>query len=132
MIAVLQGCSGSNPAPARPPVIVYLIDTLRADRLGSWGYARDTSPTLDRLAATGVRFARHLSQSSWTKCSLASLWTGLYPARAGVTRFDHVTSSEAAARGAAGPRRCAITASMSRRRATSQEASSGLWCTPAV
>jgi arylsulfatase A-like enzyme len=76
-------------------VLFILIDTLRADRLGSWGYARDTSPTLDRLAATGVRFARHLSQSSWTKCSLASLWTGLYPARAGVTRFDHVTSSEA-------------------------------------
>jgi arylsulfatase A-like enzyme len=76
-------------------VLFVLIDTLRADRLGSWGYERDTSPTLDRLAASGVRFARHLAQSSWTKCSLASLWTGLYPARSGVTRFDHVTSSEA-------------------------------------
>lgn len=76
-------------------LLFILIDTLRADRLGSWGYERDTSPTLDRLAATGIRFDRHLAQSSWTKCSMASLWTGLYPARSGVTRFDHVTSPEA-------------------------------------
>ena len=69
-------------------VLFILIDTLRADRLGSYGYERDTSPALDRLAARGVRFARHLAQSSWTKCSMASLWTGLYPARTGVTRFD--------------------------------------------
>jgi len=76
-------------------VLFIVIDTLRADRLGSWGYERETSPTLDRLAATGIRFGRHLAQSSWTKCSMASLWTGLYPARSGVTRYDHVTSSEA-------------------------------------
>jgi arylsulfatase A-like enzyme len=76
-------------------LLFVLIDTLRADRLGSYGYARDTSPTLDRLAAGGVRFARHLAQSSWTKCSMASLWTGLYPSRTGVTRFDHVLSPEA-------------------------------------
>ena len=71
-------------------ILFVLIDTLRADRLGSYGYARDTSPTLDRLAASGVRFSRHLSQSSWTKASMASLWTGLYPNRTGVTRFEHV------------------------------------------
>jgi arylsulfatase A-like enzyme len=76
-------------------VVFLLIDTLRADRLGSYGYARATSPTLDRLAATGVRFGRHLAQSSWTKCSMASLWTGLYPARNGVTRFDQVIPDEA-------------------------------------
>ena len=76
-------------------VLFVLIDTLRADRLGAWGYERDTSPTLDRLAATGIRFGHHLSQSSWTKCSMASLWTSLYPARTGVTRFDHVLSPEA-------------------------------------
>jgi arylsulfatase A-like enzyme len=76
-------------------VLFILIDTLRADRLGSYGYARDTSPTLDRLAASGVRFARHLAQSSWTKCSMASLWSALYPAHIGVTRFDHVMPGEA-------------------------------------
>jgi arylsulfatase A-like enzyme len=76
-------------------LLFILIDMLRADRLGSYGYERDTSPTLDRLASSGVRFARQLAQSSWTKCSMASLWTGLYPARSGITRFDHVTPSEA-------------------------------------
>ena len=76
-------------------LLFVLIDTLRADRLHSYGYARETSPVIDQLARTGVRFARHLSQSSWTKCSMASLWTGLYPARSGVTRYDHQLPLEA-------------------------------------
>jgi arylsulfatase A-like enzyme len=76
-------------------LLFILIDTLRADRLGSYGYERDTSPTLDRIASQGVRFERHLAQSSWTKCSMASLWTGLYPTSTGVTRFDHVIPDEA-------------------------------------
>ena len=76
-------------------VLFVLIDTLRADRLGSYGYERDTSPILDQLASRGVRFARHLAQSSWTKSSMASLWTGLYPSRTGVTRFEHVIPPEA-------------------------------------
>ena len=76
-------------------VLFILIDTLRADRLGAWGYERDTSPMIDWLAASGVRFGRHLSQSSWTKCSMASLWTGLYPQRTGVLRFDHRLAQEA-------------------------------------
>ena len=69
-------------------VLFILVDTLRAHRLGSYGYERDTSPTIDALAADGARFASHLSQSSWTKCSMASLWTSLYPARSRITRFD--------------------------------------------
>ncbi len=71
-------------------VLFVLVDTLRADRLGSYDSPHDSSPYLDRLAANGVRFARQLSQSSWTKCSMASLWTGLYPARIDITRFDQV------------------------------------------
>jgi arylsulfatase A-like enzyme len=76
-------------------VLFILIDTLRADRLGAYGYERDTSPTLDRLASTGVRFGRHLSQSSWTKASMASLWLSRYPARTGVTRFDDLIPDQA-------------------------------------
>lgn len=76
-------------------LLFIVIDTLRAERLGSYGYERPTSPTLDRLAASGVRFGRHLAQSSWTKASMASLWTGLYPTRTGITRFDQVLPSEA-------------------------------------
>ena len=69
-------------------VLFILVDTLRAHHLGSYGYERDTSPTIDSMAAGGVRFARHLSQSSWTKCSMASMWTALYPARSRITRFE--------------------------------------------
>jgi arylsulfatase A-like enzyme len=76
-------------------VLFVLIDTLRASRLRTYGYGRPTSPFLDVLASQGVRFKRHLSQSSWTKCSMASLWTGLYPQRSGVTRFEDVIPAEA-------------------------------------
>jgi arylsulfatase A-like enzyme len=76
-------------------LLFVLIDTLRADRLSSYGYARQTSPNLDTLAATGIRFAAQMSQSSWTKCSMASLWTGLYPARTGVTRSQQAVSADA-------------------------------------
>src|SRR4029077_8025880 len=47
------------------------------------------------IALNGVRFARQLSQSSWTKCSMASLWTGLYPQHSGVTRFEDVIPQQA-------------------------------------
>lgn len=76
-------------------VLFILIDTLRADRLGSYGYERDTSPTLDRLAAHGIRFDRHVAQSSWTKSSMASLWTSFYPAGTGVHRYMHAVPAEA-------------------------------------
>jgi arylsulfatase A-like enzyme len=76
-------------------VLFIVIDMLRADRLGAYGYARDTSPTLDYLARSGVLFRRHLSQSSWTKSSMASLWTSLYPIHTGVTRFDDGLPEEA-------------------------------------
>jgi arylsulfatase A-like enzyme len=76
-------------------VLFVTIDTLRADRLSTYGYYRETSPNIDALAADGVRFAEHLSQSSWTKCSMSSMWTGTYPARTGVTRSHQAISDNA-------------------------------------
>jgi arylsulfatase A-like enzyme len=70
-------------------VVFILIDTLRADHLSAYGYARKTSPVIEAMAQSGVRFAHVRSQASWTKCSMASLWTGAYPARTGVLRFQH-------------------------------------------
>ena len=70
-------------------VVFILIDTLRADRLSAYGYPRPTTPTLADITASGVRFARVEAQSSWTKTSMASLWTGLFPHRTGVVRFSH-------------------------------------------
>ncbi len=66
---------------ARPPgILVYLIDTLRADRLGAWGReGAETSPVLDRLAAEGVVFENAISSSSWTKPAIPTLMTGIWP-----------------------------------------------------
>ncbi|RMH03699.1 MAG: hypothetical protein D6702_05265 [Planctomycetota bacterium] len=64
----------------RPPnIAVLLIDTLRADRLGCYGYERPTSPEIDALAARGTRFEAAYAQASWTRPSVASLMTSLYP-----------------------------------------------------
>jgi arylsulfatase A-like enzyme len=76
-------------------LLFILIDTLRADRLSAYGYARETSPLLDAVASRGVRFGQHLSQSSWTKASMASLWTGTTPVRTRITRFDSVIPAAA-------------------------------------
>lgn len=65
---------------ARPPnVIFYLVDTLRADRLSCYGNSRATSPRIDELARDGIRFQQVMAQSSWTKPSVASIFTSLLP-----------------------------------------------------
>jgi arylsulfatase A-like enzyme len=76
-------------------VLFILVDMLRADRLHSYGHDRETSPSIDRLAAGGIRFAHQISQSSWTKASMASLWSALNPPRSGITRFDQVIPESA-------------------------------------
>jgi arylsulfatase A-like enzyme len=78
------GAAGEPPSP-RPDIVLVTLDTLRADSLGSYGYHRDTSPFLDRLAADGLRFSRAYSVSSWTVPAMASLMTGLHPESHGVT-----------------------------------------------
>lgn len=60
-------------------VILISIDTLRADRLGSYGYARPTSPHLDAFARESVRFETVLAQSTFTLISHKSLFAGKYP-----------------------------------------------------
>jgi arylsulfatase A-like enzyme len=71
-------------------LVFILIDTLRADRLSSYGYTRPTSPILDEIAAHGILFEDMVSQSSWTKTSMASLWTSTHPIRNGMLRYNHV------------------------------------------
>lgn len=70
-----------------PNVLLVSIDTLRPDHLGCYGYWRDTSPALDRLAEEGVRFTTVASASSWTLPAHASLVTGLYPATHGAFKM---------------------------------------------
>ena len=66
--------------PRRPDadVLLITIDALRADHVGAYGYARATTPNIDRLAASGVRFARAYSQAPHTSFSVASMLTGKY------------------------------------------------------
>jgi arylsulfatase A-like enzyme len=76
-------------------VLFILVDTLRADRMSAYGYERDTTPILQNLSGAGIRFDRHLAQSSWTKASMASLWTSFYPTRTGVVEYDDIVPDEA-------------------------------------
>lgn len=80
----IADCELVPEAAQRPNVLVILIDTLRADHLGAYGYARDTSPNIDALAAEGVRFDATMSSSSWTRPAVASLMTSAHPAAHGV------------------------------------------------
>jgi arylsulfatase A-like enzyme len=60
-------------------VILLVMDTVRAENLDLYGYARPTSPALDGVAARGTTFDRALSTSSWTLPSHASMFTGRFP-----------------------------------------------------
>ncbi len=62
--------------PGTPNVLVVVFDALRADHVSAYGYARATSPGVDRVAAAGVLFENAHSTSSWTLPSHASLLTG--------------------------------------------------------
>ncbi len=66
--------SGSEPIN----VLLITVDTFRPDRLGTYGYERDTSPSLDRIAEEGVLFENTISSSSWTTPGLLSVLTGLW------------------------------------------------------
>jgi len=71
--------SGPPSAPPRPNLILISIDTLRADRVGCYGYDRETTPTLDRLAKKGVRFTDVLTQATHTTESHQAIFTGALP-----------------------------------------------------
>lgn len=64
-----------DATPARPNILLIVVDTLRADHLSSYGYPRPTSPKMDALASRGVRFDRHRSQAPCTFPSMNSLLT---------------------------------------------------------
>ncbi|PYS94798.1 MAG: hypothetical protein DMF50_11465, partial [Acidobacteria bacterium] len=70
-------------ARARPNVLLVVLDTARADRFSFDGYARDTSPRLDSLAAEGILYLKAYTPAPWTLPAHASLFTGLYPSAHG-------------------------------------------------
>ena len=74
----IQPEAGPSPPPIRT-VVLITIDTLRADRVGAYGWTAARTPAIDALAARGVRFARAFATAPITLPSHASLLTGLYP-----------------------------------------------------
>lgn len=97
-LACLASCvAGCGPAPSSPMstqqqdaaalhalrrstqnVVILLLDCVRADHVGAYGYDRPTTPNLDALAADAVLFEQAISQTNWTKPSIVSLFTGTY------------------------------------------------------
>lgn len=86
-----------NPAPAGRPrnVIVYLVDTLRADHVGCYGYAKPVSPRIDAFARHATLLRHAVAQSSWTRPSTATILTGLLPITHGLHRRRHALSGQA-------------------------------------
>lgn len=79
--------SNSGRVPDRTPVLLIIVDTVRADRLGCYGARRVRTPAMDALAAQGVRFDRALAEVPTTPPSHAVILTGTYPMYNGVRGF---------------------------------------------
>ncbi len=79
LLAAALLLSGCGPSAPRPNLLLITIDTLRADRLGCYGYERATSPHIDRLADRGTLFERTYTTLPRTTQSVASILTGRYP-----------------------------------------------------
>ena len=87
----LLACSGGVPGPDgaavdAPDILVVVLDTVRRDRLATYGYPRETSPRFDALGLQSRLFHDAYATSSWTPPSHASIFTGLYPIRHGTTQ----------------------------------------------
>ena len=81
------GCASEQ----RPPnLLLVVLDTLRADRLGAYGSTRGLTPFLDELAGRGIVFENAYATSSWTSPSIASLFTSRHPIQHGIVGFESV------------------------------------------
>lgn len=90
--AAPQAGDPTGAPKARPrSVLFYVVDTCRADHVSADGYARPTTPFLEKLAAKGVCFANCFSQAPWTKPAVGSILTSCYPSVTGMHRiFDQL------------------------------------------
>lgn len=75
-------------------VFLFTIDSCRADRFGSYGYAGKTTPNIDAWARSGTVFKNAYSTTAWTAPGLASVMTGLYPPTHGINNRDHMGSKD--------------------------------------
>ncbi|MFQ5791976.1 MAG: sulfatase, partial [Acidobacteriota bacterium] len=85
-------------ASERPSFVFLLVDTLRADYLGAYGFEGEISPAVDRLALESLLFENCYTNAPWTKPAIATLFTSLHPELHGVrdigTKFWNGTAEE--------------------------------------
>ena len=86
--------AGAAYPSEKPNVLFIIIDTLRADHLGCFGYPRNTSPVIDSLVQTGVLFEQAIVQVPRTNPSVASIFTSVYPSRHGVRSTGWVMNED--------------------------------------
>jgi len=86
--ALASACGPSASSPPPPSILLISIDTLRADHVGLYGYARDTTPFLDRFARQALVFEHAFSSAPWTLPAHMTMLTGLFPAQHGVVAED--------------------------------------------
>lgn len=84
-------------ASAPPSVVLYLIDTLRADKLGVYGNESGLTPELDAFAGEATVFEYAVAQAPWTKPSIASIFTGLYARLHGIVTMTSALPDAAVA-----------------------------------
>jgi arylsulfatase A-like enzyme len=91
--ADMTACSYSSErptGPSRPPdVFIYLIDALRADHVGCYGYERNTTPYIDRFAEQAVVFEQAYSPAALTRPAVTTLLSGLHASSHGVFQWSH-------------------------------------------
>ncbi len=87
--------SGEEEHSKRPNIIMYLVDTVRGDHLGCYGYTRPISPNIDALAGDGILFETAVAQAPYTWASVASLMTGLGVPTHRITRLKDSLPGEA-------------------------------------
>lgn len=79
-----------RPQPAPRTVLLVVVDTLRADRLGLYGNSRPTSPHLDELGRDSIVYQRAYAQAPWTTASIASLLTSRFPRTLGIAQESSI------------------------------------------
>ena len=78
----------TGAAKGKPNILWIVMDTVRSDRLSCYGYHRNTTPNIDRIASEGVLFENAISPAPWTLPSHASMFTGMFPSKHG-TDAEH-------------------------------------------
>lgn len=68
----------------RHNIVIVVVDTLRTDHVGCYGYKRNTTPNIDRLAQEGIMFRRAISSAPWTSPSVGTLLTSQHPCVLGI------------------------------------------------